>query len=607
MLARIRRDEAWRGFPVWGTVLILNAGIFMGLMTTIALRRQDRVSPIAVLLLGWFTFAFHLGLGAGRARCRVLDLSLPISARRLWLAHVAAVVLPGTILVAWCVGLAALPPRSIGGADVRCPGLPGLGVLLEGGMLLAAALQELPGLSLARVPVSPRRVAWTVLVLSGVLALMLALRETGPVGALVPLLLAVAIFAWAFRSVPRSFVVAPRDAAGGPDRAGRDAADRQPPNVVGALGRVPWPTRIAAFRCVTAGAKELILYPLLVAFGLFLGGALAIFRDDADLRDLRFVYVPLATYMLFSLVLPRLALLQDLDPLPVSRRLLFAALVLPSALVFAASWGAGAVVASHHGVRAEYVDFVRDEKDGGWSVTAPLGVHRIAWDGRVPELTSPWGESHPADRQPIFRGSRAVIWSPFDAPQGSSARFVALEISRAAKAVYGLSLAPGEIERRWLVTLPDGSVVGRGPGLSIRAEYPRAAPRSVPETPVLMTLAVAPWLLLVAALFRAYRSSIPAWGRQAVYWGGLGLLILPLLLLVRAMMGDFARPWLARALVEIPTWRLGQSAAGTVAAWVGGGLLILAAYRLAEIQFLRMEIPAKPVKYSILDRTKEES
>jgi len=572
-------------------------------MTTIALSRHGRVPPIAVVLVGWATFALYLVLGGTRARCRAFDLALPVSARRIWLAHLAAVASAGTLVVACCVAMAALP-SSAGGGDVRAPGFVGLGLLLESGMLLAAVLLQLLHPSLSRVPATPGTVAWTAVVLLGVLGLLVALRGAGPAGALVPLVAAGAALAWGLRSVPRAFVVVPKHPADGRVRDAGTKPGRL--ETAGALGRLPWAARLAILRSVTAGAKEWAVYPLLVLFGLFLGGALAVWRDEADLRDLRIAYVPLAAYLLFSLVLPRLTLLQDLDPLPVSRRLLFAGMVLPSAIVFAASWGAGALIAHRFGIRSELVDFVEDEAGGRWSVKVPLRVYRFAWDGQAPEITSPWGESQRAECLSFFYGGRKRICSPFSAAAGSSPRFVALQLSRAAEEVYGLSLPPEEIERRWLVMLPDGSAAGRGATLALRAERPEVGPRYWPELPVLMTLAVAPWLLLVSALFRAYRASIPTWVCHAIYWGGLAILILPLPVMAVAMIGGVARPSFPRALVEIPTWELGTSPAGIAAAWVGCGLILIAAYRLAETQFRRMEIPSKPLKYSLLERMKEE-
>ena len=601
--AGIRYDEAWRRFPAWGVVLIVNAGVFGGLLSSIAYGRHERVSPVAILILTWFTFALYLGVGAGRARCRAFDLGLPVSARRIWLNHLAAVALAGTILVAWCVAMAALPPATGGGAEPQAPGLVALALLLEGGMLLAAALLQWPAPSLARIPVTAGNVAWTAVVLLGTLGLMTALGNAGPAVALLPLLLAGAALGWGYRSVPKAFVIVPRD--GGHDAGA--AAGRQDAEVFGGVpGRLGWPDRLAVLRCLSCGAKELIVYPFIVGFGLFLGGALSFLKNDADLSDLRYVYIPLATYMLFSLVLPRLARLQGLDPLPISRGRLFAGLVLPSAFTFVAAWSVGALVEARFGVRTELVDFVQDEKKGGWSVRVPLGLHEFAWDGRVPEVTSPWGESHPASRTPLFRGSRAAIWSPYDAPPGSSAGFVALQLGRAAEAAYGLSIPPGEIERRWLETRPDGTVAGRYESLPIRAERPGLSPRSGPGFPVLMTLAVAPWLLLLAALLRSYRATIPGGARQAVYWGSLVVLILPMVLQVIAMVADFSRPWLLRAAIEIPLRKLGGSAAWVAVAWAAGALVALAAYRLAERQFRRMEIPAKPVAYSIFERMRED-
>ncbi len=601
--AGIRYDDAWRRFPAWGVVLILNAGVFTGLLTTIALGRRESVSPIAMVLLGWFTFALYLGVGAGRSRCRAFDLALPISARRIWLAHLAAIALAGTILVASCVAMAALPSSLGGGPDPRAPGLGGLALLLESGMLLAAVLLQRPAPSLARIPVTPGNVAWDAAVLFGVLGLMIALGSSGPAVALLLLLLAGAALAWGYRSVPRAFVIVPRN---GGSAARAVAGVHYPEKAGSAPGRLDWRDWLAILRCLSCGAKELAAYPFIVGFGLFLGGALSIWKDEADLRDLRYVYIPLATYMLFSFVLPRLARLQGLDPLPLSRRRLFAGLVLPGALVFLTAWSFGALVEARYGVRTELVDFVQDEKKGSWSVRVPLGLHEFAWDGRVPDVTSPWGESHPAERTPLFRGSRAAIGSPYDAPAGSSAGFVALQLSRAAEAAYGLSLPPGEIERRWLEARPDGTVAGRYKSLPIRAEHPGLFPRTGPVVPVLMALAIVPWLLLVAALFRGYRATIPDGARKAIYWSSLALLISPMLLQVIALVAGFSRPWLLRAFFEIPLGKLAGSAAWTAAAWAAGVLLVLAAYRLAERQFRRMEIPAKPVTFSMFERMRED-
>jgi hypothetical protein len=184
---------------------------------------------------------------------------------------------------------------------------------------------------------------------------------------------------------------------------------------------------------------------------------------------------------------------------------------------------------------------------------------------------------------------------------------VALQISRAAEAVYGVAISPEEIERRWLETGPEGTVAGRAPGLGLRAEDPRLAPRSGPVFPIHTTLVLAPWLLLSAVLLRTYRAGTARWAGQALFWGVVVLFVLFMVGVAAAFVAGLARLWIARWLVEIAAFNLGRSVAGTAAAWAVCALLLGAAYRLAEVQFERMEIPTRPLKYSLLEGLCRES
>jgi hypothetical protein len=274
---------------------------------------------------------------------------------------------------------------------------------------------------------------------------------------------------------------------------------------------------------------------------------------------------------------------------------------LPSALVFAASFGAGAWLGARTAKSTDYVNFQQQGDDGPWSVTVPLRVYRVAWDGRPPAVTSPWGESRAAESIPIVRGGRAVIWNPFSAPEGSSARFVALQISRAVEAVYGASITPEEVEALWVETLPDGRVVGRNPSLQLRAGRPGLAPRSGPVPPVIFSLVLAPWFLLLAILHSAYRPGIASWIRHLAFWGVVGLFVVTMFVAGGAIVARLARPWIVRALVEIPSWAIGHSAIGTAAVWGCCALLVLGSYLLAERWFARMEIPPKPLKFTLIE------
>jgi hypothetical protein len=628
ILGQIRRDQAWRVFPSWGVALIANMLLCMGLVAGVAARHREPLSAWALLAITWGTVGLYLALGRPGRRGDLFDLALPVSARRIWLAHLAATALGGTILVAAGVaGIAFATSRAVAPwaaaaatAGSAGPGLLTFAVLLEAGTLLAAVLIQVPKPSLARVPASVVHAAWIGFVLVGELALLLALHGSGLLAAAVLLLLAVGVGAWAYRTVPEAFVVTPREPLKGP--AGAPRAGEEEEEEADRVSRMSAsPARgtilLSVLRCLSAGAKEMAIYPFVILFGLFLGGGLRWVFDGSSLNDLRYLYLPMATYLLASFLGPRLISLHRLDPLPVSRRLLFAGLILPSALVFAASYGVGRLVASHGDSRIEYVDFqlVGPEKTEGssgkdqkaWRVTVPLRVYRLAREGKVPVLTSPWGESHPPEATPLLTGTAMDLYSPYDTPPGSSAKFVALQISRAARAVYGVTISPEEVERRWLTEGPDGKVAGKLDSLPIHAERPGLRAATGPLFPLVMALACVPWMLLAAALFRTYRSGVVPWARQAVYWGGLGILLAAFIALSLAAVSGWVPFFFARALVEIPAWRFGASLSGTAAAWLAGSLLLLGSYFLAEREFRLMEVPARPTRYTLMKVCQEET
>jgi hypothetical protein len=178
---------------------------------------------------------------------------------------------------------------------------------------------------------------------------------------------------------------------------------------------------------------------------------------------------------------------------------------------------------------------------------------------------------------------------------------VALQASRAAEKVYGTSIPAAEIERLYLETRPDGTVVGRAGSLPLRAERPDLSPRTGPIAAVLLLLVGVPWMLLVALLLRAHRAGIAEWVRQTVVWGTLGVLLAVWLVEILAVETGLTEPWLIRALVEIPVFNLGETAWGTAVAAIAAALGFLGAYRLAEIQFERMEIPTTPSKYTLVE------
>jgi hypothetical protein len=418
-------------------------------------------------------------------------------------------------------------------------------------------------------------------------------------------LAAAAAAVWMLRSIPATLVAAPRepDPATGAATGASDTSAAAAYTAAGAGSDAgPGATRrraaLAVLSCLHSGAKEWIAVPFIVLFGLMIGNGLTAVLDDPAMRDMRFLYLPMAVYMMFALFVPRLTRLQHLDPLPIGRRVLFAGLALPGLVAFVASFAAGHLAETRGAQAHPMVDYRKS--DDGWRVTVPLRVYRMAWDGSVPEIAAPWGESHPADRAALLRGATPAVYSPYSAPPGSTARFVALQISRAARDVYGVTIQPEEIERRYLTTGVDGSAAGLGESLTMETDFHGLRPRSGPVSALLLLLVIAPYMALVAVLFRAHRSSIREWVRQSIVWGALGCAMLVFFALMAAVITHRSEPWVLRALIEIPAFALGRTAAGTVATWLAAALTAAGAYRLAERQFERMEIPVRPSKFTLI-------
>jgi hypothetical protein len=596
MLSRIGRDRALRSFPIWGIAAGVNTSVLLGVLAwRAAVRQGGSISTTSLILACWLGVGLYLAFGHVRTRCSGFDLSLPIPTRKLWLAHLLAILIAGGLVVAISVGAITAHLSLLGDRIIFEHSPAVVAALLGAGLVLAALLLQLPRRNLSQIPVSRAYVLWAGLVLAGVpFVLIGAVGLAGSAGAALVLLVAAVVGAWLYVSVPPAYALVPFE----PQPADRGVApDRIDAMNDGRRARLSLPLTI--LRSLTAGIKEVLAAPFVVLFGMILGGALDSF-GSGDLRELRYLYIPMATYMLIAFVGPRLASLRHLDPLPISRQLMSAALLLPYLLMFCVGYGAGAIVATRGASQVEYVNF--EESEEGFHVTVPLRVYDVVWADSPPPVESPWGETHEAEPLSPWPVVPATVYSPYSAPPGSSARFVSLQISRAVEAAYGATIAPGEIETRYLTTGEDGSIRPIGQGLTLRADYPDLEVRGGPLFPVLIMLTAVPWLLFAAALLRAYRACIKEWVRQTISWGVLGVLLLFWIGLSVASMFGLMEFWSIRALIQIPVMSLGESAIGTLAAWAVSGLLLAAAYWVAQSQFLRMEIPTTPSKYTLFDR-----
>ena len=407
MFATIRRREALRGWPIWMLIGINVAAVTFGVAALLARRGGWPVGPEALLLGSWLACAVYLLFGRVRTRAGSLELTLPLSAKQLWTDHVLATGIGGAVIGALAVVIGALQLVLLRGPTTTVALAGTVVPHVAAGLALALVLLQLPERDLARVRFTPRYVLWAAGVLAGVPLLLVGLLPLGPLGALVPLGVALALGAAVRRSLPEIFAMLPREAAA--------ATAVEAAGAAAAPGASRWIVARALLLGVSAGSKEWMGYPFTFLFALISGGVLSAFSDAVELR---YMYIPLSAYMMLSFVGPRLGRLHHLDALPVPRRLLFAVLVLPYLATFGAGYGAGALIASRAAAPTAAVDYAKSE--AGHVVITPLREREIAWDGRPPAVTAPWGEARVPDGTPLWRGSRAALYSPYRGTRGAS-------------------------------------------------------------------------------------------------------------------------------------------------------------------------------------------
>jgi hypothetical protein len=602
---QVRRDEAWRWLPLWMLVTALTTSALLGGCYAQAVRRHQPPSLALLESVVWLALAIYLAFGRVGFRCSRLDLTLPVPARRLWLAHLTAVLLSGAAVAGASVGVVILVNGLMGKIQpIRAAelDLSRMVALLGTGLVMAVSLLETRKPGLRSIPMSRWAALWRASVLAGVLVLTVVLAELPLAWLLIPLAFALAVGFGVYRSLPATFALLPLE----PDD-GEPAARRQPPE----LSELP-PERARRFHSLLfwilqshvkfGPATPWVAYSLLALLGVVLSGVFGIWMGSDDLR---FLYIPFATYMLLAFVGPGMSQLHQLDPLPISRRLLFGVLMLPSLLALVAGYGAGRIALAVLEKPTDLVEYRIDER--GMYVWVPERYLEVTWNGEPPALHSAWGESHPAWSVPLFRGSRARMYSPFIAAEESSAPFEALMVSRAVESVYGAPVPHAEILDRYFRVEGDRLTGLQEGGLTLREDYSQLVPLDTgPAFPLLMVLTGVPWLLLVALFLRTYRAGVAGWVRQAAMWGPLILLLALMVVPMVAALKGWVRPWVVRGLVEILTLDLGQTVVGTLAAWGSSALLLLAAYWLAQAGFLRIEVPAQPTKFTLIEWMREE-
>lgn len=599
-LARMHISAALRQLPLWLVIGGLNCGMLLGLLQARAAGRAASPAAGELAALGWVGIALFLAMGTWRQRASVFELALPVAARRLWLQRVAGTLAVAVVLALSLVLVAVAQVRLLGSRGELDFAAAPIVAFLVGASILGLGLLELPHRTMNRLPLTARTVGWTITVLGGLGLLLVPLARLGTWAALVPAALGAIVLGILWRGVPAAYTLQSR--AAGP-AAASDAASRRVRSGDAAVTTrhvLGW----TLARSLALTPKDALAYPIILFFGLVMGGTLTLWTGDADMEDLRFFYIPMATYVLFTLTGPRLTNLHHLDPLPVTRRRVLAWLLLPYLGCFLLGYGAGALFAAWRAPAPALVQIV--ESEDSWRVWVPMWARHIDWDGNPPAIRHATGEAHVPRGLPLWRGARVVVYSPYDTPAGSSLDYVAEQLSRATAVLYGKVIPAPELAARYLELGLDGRVAPKPGGLRLLADYPDLRSRSAgPLMPLFVALVAVPWLLLTAGLFRTYRPDIgPARGQQFV-WGIIGLFVVVTVILAALVIRHVVQPWASRAVLGIAAQHLGGLPAGVAAVWLGALVLLGLGYALVAQQFRRMEVPTRPLRFTLVDWSRE--
>lgn len=635
--ALTRRDAALRYVGRWMFVGPLLTLTMMGVIASARFSQgpgAERTAldlPLIVMTL-WVPAAIYTWVTASERRCSRFDMELPISSRELWVSHTVALFTAGLLVFAATAGMLlfiswaaeawiGLFPRVFEPADLL------IGLRVIAALAFSVALAQSVHPSLERIPGGLRTVLSIIGGITVLNLLCLALALLPGVFSLVPVAVALWLVRRTLRRLPGTMVVAPLapgwfgPGAGARPGAGREAASRGasgvPPS--GASERLTpsewtaslparsslsrlWVLIVTIYRATTKmPVAPVVAAPLLVAAGLTMASAFgSTIRGDDSIR-FSLLFIISYTLLAFSGLPPRR--LHVLDALPVSRRFIFAAMLLPYVALIGLGYGAGRVIADRASAGRELICLC--ELDDHYYLSAPLRNGAIALDGSPPAAVAPWGESHEVWSRPIWGTATPVVHSLYSTPPGSSAEFVAWQISRAAQGIYGAEIDAEEVLERYLTTDDRGRIVPVGGELTLAADHPewRVASQG-PVFPLMMLLVCGLWFAAMSPYLATLRPGFTERRKRGTFWWGMVALMALHVSQFAALLTGNLDHWILSGTCMIAIRAAAERIpGGSVTVWVLCGLVLYGLYRMAEARFLRVEsLPGDDMRISLIER-----
>jgi len=608
----MRRNPALEGLRgKWPVVALVTGTLMVNIVSFLA--ATDQLTPQPLLLVGAGLMPMlYLIWGPAGARCRSFDLALPIPTGVLWLAHLLALLTAGLSMLAVTLGAVKgfdlLLVRVLDAdllAEVR---LVPLALQVTAWLVLAVAILQTRDPDLYEIN-RDRRYRWFAGAVGGGLCLLMAAGSfVSPWLAVVPVVVAIALYARLYRALPVVFATVPREAGSPGARAGSLQSPGSTPvsesartTGAGSLaavlqvnrpGWLRWHLLILPFvyRTLAKNVLGLIVGSVAcVLLSMLLTDIIMVRFTDANLR---IAMIPMMSYLLMSgahIVPTRMFLL---DALPISRRWLFGAMTIPGFLGMAFGYGVGNLIVHHTVETPTAICSLQEEGHQGLCVLPRF--FEIANDGVAPWITAPWKENCQAWSLPLGKAFGAVLYKPFTTDENSSPYFIAWQLSRAVEAMYGETIDPDELAARYFVDGPDGtSLLPEGP-IPITDDYPHLRLRGDgPFFPVMFMIVSVLWLLAYSVYLRVCRPGVGTARRKAVFWGVMAALFSLYVLKFVSWMVDWLDADLELAAIRIWMRDLPELVpGGTVAVYIICAVLVYGAFRIARRQFVRFESSA---------------
>jgi hypothetical protein len=223
---------------------------------------------------------------------------------------------------------------------------------------------------------------------------------------------------------------------------------------------------------------------------------------------------------------------------------------------------------------------------------------KVAWDGKPPAITAPWGESHePWACRPI-RGRAALMYSPYSLPAGSSREFVAWQAGREMADIYGVEVQSDDIVARfdrYFEQHESGSWTVKSWGDPLRADFQglrlRDWARPMAATVLIMCIS---WFLVTAWIIYAFFSGV-----SPTFFSVLGRFLPPAIpiffVAIMVWLGEYGytTSWKLTAMANILVRKVADLLpTNPVALWGAVVVTLAVFYLFAERIFCRAQSPA---------------